>query len=543
MLRNLAGRLVVFLLIVLALLIHDNWRNIYVAFQGIASPGTFTAMAGRIETDLRSTRRLVQSGAEHELRQSLKHAQSELRQLEQKQAQQEREKGFFARINPLPELSPDAMELRLQISGAATKVAVFTQAYNGAKGEWAADRAVEHFRKDVKDAASKCNATAGKVRAFDQSSRLSQVVQSITADSRADLMRENRKVCEAWRQKRDALVKALNAQERARSEATAFRRKAVSVLEGGLSDIRSIGNQQDAQTLRGYWTKQHMNDVLLRAAAGLLLIILIPYLIRALFYYLLAPVAERRRAIRLSVPGSHGAQIPMPQPSAISVKVLIGDSEELLVREGFLHASSLGGEKRWVALLDWRHPLASLITGLTGLIRVRGGGQLTTISAGNDPFAEVTELIIPAASALILHPRALVAVVQPVGKPMRIASHWRLFSLNAWLTLQLRFLVFHGPVRIVIRGGRGVRVERAERGCVFAQDQLVGFSADLDYSVTRNETFIPYLRGRTSLFRDRVDQGRGMLIVEEAPLSARGGERVKQGLEGAFDAALKVFGI
>lgn len=126
---------------------------------------------------------------------------------------------------------------------------------------------------------------------------------------------------------------------------------------------------------------------------------------------------------------------------------------------------------------------------------------------------------------------------------MRIVSHWRLFSLNAWLTMQLRFLVFYGPARIVIRGGRGVRVERAEHGRVFAQDQLVGFSADLAYSVTRNEIFVPYLSGRTSLFRDRVDKGDGILIVEEAPLSARGSGDVKRGLEGAFDAALKVFGI
>lgn len=52
-----------------------------------------------------------------------------------------------------------------------------------------------------------------------------------------------------------------------------------------------------------------------------------------------------------------------------------------------------------------------------------------------------------------------------------------------------------------------------------------------------------YLSGRTSLFRDRVDKGDGILIVEEAPLSARGSGDVKRGLEGAFDAALKVFGI
>jgi hypothetical protein len=126
---------------------------------------------------------------------------------------------------------------------------------------------------------------------------------------------------------------------------------------------------------------------------------------------------------------------------------------------------------------------------------------------------------------------------------MRVTSHWRLFSLHAWLTLQLRFFVFHGPVRLVIRGGRGVRVERAERGRVFGQDQLVGFSTDLAYSVTRAETFFPYLVGREPLLKDRVDAGAGVLIVEEAPMSLRGRTEVRHGLEAAFDAALKAVGL
>jgi hypothetical protein len=125
---------------------------------------------------------------------------------------------------------------------------------------------------------------------------------------------------------------------------------------------------------------------------------------------------------------------------------------------------------------------------------------------------------------------------------LRITSHWRLGSLNAWLTLQLRYLVFHGPVRLVLKGGRGVRVEAAEQGRVFGQDQLVGFSADLSYSVTRNETFWPYFLGREQLFKDRVMVGDGVLIVEEAPFTARRGE-VRRGLEGLIDAGMKAFGM
>ncbi|MCK7502947.1 MAG: hypothetical protein MZV70_01815 [Desulfobacterales bacterium] len=34
-----------------------------------------------------------------------------------------------------------------------------------------------------------------------------------------------------------------------------------------------------------------------------------------------------------------------------------------------------------------------------------------------------------------------------MDRPMQITRHWRLGSLSAWLTLQLRYIVFHGPAK------------------------------------------------------------------------------------------------
>lgn len=88
-----------------------------------------------------------------------------------------------------------------------------------------------------------------------------------------------------------------------------------------------------------------------------------------------------------------------------------------------------------------------------------------------------------------------------------------------------------------------MRLERAISGRIFAQDQLVGFSTDLSYSVTRTETFWPYFFGREQLFKDKVEQGAGILIIEEAPFSSRPGAGIRKGLEGVFDASLKAFGL
>ena len=286
-----------------------------------------------------------------------------------------------------------------------------------------------------------------------------------------------------------------------------------------------------------------MTAILWQAFIALLLIIAMPYLIRLLFWFVLAPMAERRPSIRIAVPGGIGAPMPPAGASRTSIAVQLGGDEELLVRQDYLQSSSVSGAKETQWMLDVKHPLSSLASGLWFLTRIRGVGEVTTISAVHDPFAEVTEVTLPEGGAAVLHPRALAAVVQKQGHPMRITSHWRLFSLNAWLTMQLRFIVFHGPARLVIKGGRGVRVEPAGAGRIFGQDQLVGFSAELDYSVARTETFWPYFLGREQLLKDRVLDGEGMLIVEEAPMAGRKGAGARGGLEGAMDAALKAVGL
>jgi hypothetical protein len=61
--------------------------------------------------------------------------------------------------------------------------------------------------------------------------------------------------------------------------------------------------------------------------------------------------------------------------------------------------------------------------------------------------------------------------------------------------------------------------------------------------VARTETFWPYFLGREALFKDRVEAGGGLVVIEEAPFASRGGRGKKGGLEGAVDAFLKALGL
>lgn len=324
----------------------------------------------------------------------------------------------------------------------------------------------------------------------------------------------------------------------------AFKIECIKLAQNSREKILLKGNEFSKSLKKSsFGTIEPINSILLRAFYVLVGIILTPFFIRIVFYYILAPIAERRASIVISVPNAGKVPIPLADFSRVSVPVTLEKNEELLIRQDYLQSSSLEGKKQTRWMLDYRHMLSSLASGLVFLTRIQGEGETTTVSAVRDPFAELTTVTLPQGAACVLHPRALVAVVHPVGQTMQITSHWRLFALNAWLTMQLRYLVFHGPCSLIVKGGRGIRVERAERGRIFGQDQLVGFSADLAYSVTRAETFAPYFFGREQLYKDKVERGSGILIIEEAPQASREGGGVRRGIEGAFDAGLKAFGL
>ncbi|NJR80373.1 AIM24 family protein [Sphingomonas corticis] len=399
-----------------------------------------------------------------------------------------------------------------------------------------------------------CNRADAKVSSFEHSWRWKLRRWWDSAEHKA-LVAYRDKQCGAAR---EAIAKRNRGLQVARNKADAARRAqtAFVVAADAVGGIQQAGVELafDAERARvelsgslperlRAWSEQWQLPWLLRTAAiALAFIIVTPFLIRLFCFFVLAPLAIRRAAIRLRMPDGRGVAIAPAAPSATSVAVRLNPGEELLVRQDYLQTSSHAGAKGTQWFLDWTKPVTSLATGLTFLTRIRGDGEVTTVSAVRDGLAEVTTLTLPEGASCVLQPRALAAVAQPIRRRLRITRHWRLGSLNAWLTLQLRYLVFHGPARLVLKGGRGVRVERAEQGRVFGQDQLVGFSADLAYAVTRTETFWPYFFGREQLLKDRVMAGEGVLIVEEAPLTVRRGE-VRRGIEGMIDAGMKVFGM
>ena len=322
-------------------------------------------------------------------------------------------------------------------------------------------------------------------------------------------------------------------------------------LAGALAPLRqaiAAGETQLARNWIARW-RAPVLDVIPVAALLVLSAILTPLAIKAFFYFVLAPLASRlkplsiAREVRLDGVDSALPLAGQSRISGVSQALLLAPGDTMLIHPAYLQSSPIGTRKRTQWLLDWSYPFTSLAAGMAALTRITSTEPASvTLSASDDPLMEVAVLYLPEGAALVFQPRGLVGLIFHGSDRPAISSHWRLASLHAWLTLQLRFIVFRGPLTLIVRGTRGVRMEAASQGRSISQAATLGFSTGVLYWTTRSETFIPYLRGQQALLNDRFD-GDGVYLYEETPRHGKQPGKVGSWFEGLTDAVLKVFGV
>jgi hypothetical protein len=348
---------------------------------------------------------------------------------------------------------------------------------------------------------------------------------------------------------RDRLAKA-----RARSNAESEQvRLASTAILGPLDELVTTRKAAvEATERQAEKALQSVRNVFLKAFGILVAVTLLPIGIKAFWYWFIARLAEGRQPVRLrpeakgmlvaETPAGSGLA-PTRKISAVSHEILLRAREELLVHPEYLQSSADRGRKQTQWLLSWKFWLSSIAAQMVALDRIReADGESFVISSKNDAFAEVGVIDLPEGSAFVLQPRNLVGVVQSIDRPIRISRKWN-WSLMAFITLQFRYLIFDGPGKLLVQGCRGVRIEQAGSGRSIDQAATFGFSANLDYSPRRSETFGAYLLGTRSLFNDRFSGGPGVYVYEEMPYFGRKSGLTGRGFEGLTDGLLKVFGI
>lgn len=264
-----------------------------------------------------------------------------------------------------------------------------------------------------------------------------------------------------------------------------------------------------------------------------------------ILYFVLAPRATRGRPICL-IPNARPSQMATSEltPSQVSLSVPLSAENEMLVHHGYYHSASTPSQKaaRW--LLSYKAPLLSWVSGLVNVTTVTTESSCQVkLSAGKHSLEELLPLEIHDGEAVSIRASHLVGVVKRRNSPLKITRHWRLTTLQAWLTLQLRYVVFHGPATLILKGCRGVRIEAADGERAIEQSATIGFGAHLNYGTIRTETFRPYLFGDSELLLDHFSGRNGIYIYEEMPTSYEPGGVTGHRIGGALDALMKVVGL
>lgn len=313
--------------------------------------------------------------------------------------------------------------------------------------------------------------------------------------------------------------------------------------------------ERKKQELSRHWTTRAWNAISPVVGWALwitLLVIVVPPAVKALWFFGIAPAASRLRPIVVKAglggevgwAGGPPSDEPSPAGSGVSRRLLLRPGDELILKPEYLQSSMNQARIDSVAVLSWAIPLGSLATGLIGLTRIRvRKREFATISATQDLFDEIGIIDVAEGSGLVFKPRNLIGVLRRSDRPLRIHSVWRFGQLSAWLTLQLRFLVFEGPCSLVVRGARGVALEPSSTGRRIAGAATLGWTPGLAYSVRRSETFLAYLLGKQSLFNDSFEGDEGKIVYEEVPRAGKKGGLLGRGLEGLGDGLLKVLGL
>lgn len=274
-----------------------------------------------------------------------------------------------------------------------------------------------------------------------------------------------------------------------------------------------------------------------------------PPLARIFAYTVFAPFVSGRAPVLL---GPATEALPEITASRSSMDLTLGPGDTLWVREKFLQSSDEGLRKRTKSVLDWGMPLTCLAAGLTELVemlnRSPDATYRATFSSQENPNTELVLVTVPPGASLVLRPSFLAGAVGLGGGKVRIRRHWRLFTMQSWVTGQFRYFEFVGPCRLLVSGSRGVRAEvlSADAGNASParranQDATIGFTPGLAYRPVRAETFWAYFRGMNPLFDD-LFEGEGVFLCQET--SAKGPqEETRKFWAGLRGGVLRIFGL
>lgn len=314
-----------------------------------------------------------------------------------------------------------------------------------------------------------------------------------------------------------------------------------------LNKIDSL-EQSATSRLKSSWVHAH---IIQPAAAywpaallTLILAIVFSPLARVICYYVLAPLASRNSPIILGKAKGTGNDINTLSNCSTSFTLHLQKSDVLLIHHDYAKTIPSLCRSTTQTILDKRSPITSFFSGLYNLLRIEPKEDVSLeISSGHDGLNELIYINLEKDAEIVIEPRSIVGATLKEGQEVILRKIWAIGKLQSWLKGQFRHVAIRGPLRLIVKGGRGVTVSPVEDELRTPSEYVIGFSTNLGYATERTETFGGYYSRKKPLLNDRFTGSNGVVIHQEANYGASASHVKKGGLEGLMDGVLKAFGI
>ncbi len=289
----------------------------------------------------------------------------------------------------------------------------------------------------------------------------------------------------------------------------------------------------------GDWLLVEWRRVWPRIVGLLVALIAAPYVLRAVLYWLVAPLVTRARPLtfRQAKASSESARA-VAHPSVRTARVRVPAGTMLRVRPDRLRQVPRGAS-RTRFFLPAELPLQSWVLGFFGWTEVEGTAKsdlaLTLAASGEDAAdSYLVRVELHDHPGLVIHPQHVVAV----SDGLELFARWRL----AWHALamgQLRYIQLRGTGTLWLEGYGDV--VGGEAGAVESHQDAgayLGWDQRLHLRMCRRETAYPYLLGQVPLFElgVRSDDSAALYVWQKAETST--GRSPLERTAGAFLSAL-----
>ena len=314
-----------------------------------------------------------------------------------------------------------------------------------------------------------------------------------------------------------------------------------------LNKIDSLEQSATAR-LKSSWVHAHIIQPAASywpaALLTLILAIVFSPLARVICYYVLAPLASRHSPIILGKAKGTGNDINTLSNCSTSFTLHLQKSDVLLIHHDYAKTIPSLCRSTTQTILDKRSPITSFFSGLYNLLRIEPKEDVSLeISSGHDGLNELIYINLEKDAEIVIEPRSIVGATLKEGQEVILRKIWAIGKLQSWLKGQFRHVAIRGPLRLIVKGGRGVTVSPVEDELRTPSEYVIGFSTNLGYATERTETFGGYYSRKKPLLNDRFTGSNGVVIHQEANYGASASHVKKGGLEGLMDGVLKAFGI